>query len=120
MIFTIQLSHNKMNYKQNKTVLHKKKAYEIFWQTNYIEHINKNLLKSTLKHLDFNEIQINLPNAYLEDRKTYFLALFRIGTKIFQAICFFEKVKNHYRCIVKTAYQTTDQRIIQIAQNQNI
>ncbi len=36
-------------FKQNKTVLHKKKAYEIFWQTNYIEHINKNLAKATLK-----------------------------------------------------------------------
>lgn len=95
-------------YKQNKPVIRSKKAYEVFWQTDYLIHINKNLVASKVKHLDFREIQDNLPTADFVDFGSHFLGFFKVQGKLFEVVCYFETVKKHNRCIVKTAYLTTD------------
>ena len=115
------LKINKMakpRFLQNKTVENGK--YEIFWQTNYIEHINNELLKSTVKHLTFQEIQAYLPSAVFLDQTTHFLALMRINNRVFQAICFFETIRKHKRCIVKTAFLSTDLKMRELAKNNNV
>ncbi len=107
-------------FKQNKPVIRSKKAYEIFWQTDYIVHINKNLVSSKVKRLDFKEIQDNLPKATFVDFETHFLGFFRLDGKLFEVVCYFETIKKHNRCVVKTAYLTTSNIKLQLAKSLNI
>ena len=102
-------------YISNKTIKYNKRVYEIFWQTDYINHINLRLQNATLQHLSFAEIQDNLPKAIFTLLKSEYIALFRIKGVLFQAICYLEKTKNHYRCVVKTAYRSTKLDIFKLA-----
>ncbi len=107
-------------YIQNKTVLFNRRKYEICWITPYVIHINKKSKDQYLRHLSFDELERFAPEALFIPYNKAYLGLVRIDGILFQIIAFFEKVKNHHRCIIKTGYQTTDRKIIETAQQASI
>ena len=108
-------------YVQNKTVTYERRRYEIVWLTPYIVHINKNLEQSHLPHLDFEELEKYAQQAvFISFHDKYYIGLFRKQGTLHQIIAYFERVKKHYRCIIKTGYQTTDTAIRELAQQLGI
>ena len=102
---------------QNKKAHYIGKSYEIFWVTDFAQHI-MNRKDHPSHHIDLMEVEAGAQRAkFILDGKQW-LGFFRHNGKYYQAIAYFiEKPK---RCVIKTCYVVNVGKSLELCKVLNI
>jgi hypothetical protein len=102
---------------RNKKAFYNGKDYEIFWVTDFAQHImNRRDHHSHL--IDLKQIEDHLQTAPFIKEQHQWQGLFRHNGKYYQAVAYFiEKPK---RCVIKTCHVVNSAKLLELCKKLNI
>jgi len=102
---------------QNKKAIYDGKSYEIFWVTDFAQHIMNRKDHHSHK-IDLMQVESYAQTALFLKESNYWQGLFRHGGKYYVAIAYFiEKPK---RCVIKTCHVVNSGNLLEICRRLNI
>lgn len=102
---------------QNKKATYDGKSYEIFWVTDFAQHI-MNRKDHHSHRIDLKEIEAYAEKATFVKEEKQWQGLFKHNNKYYQAIAYFiEKPK---RCVIKTCHIVNSGKLLELCKELNI
>jgi len=113
----IQTAHILMYKYQNKKAVYNGKSYEIFWVTDFAQHIMNRKDHHSHK-IDLMQVEAYAETAIFIKDGRYWQGLFRHNGKYYQAVAFF--IERPKRCVIKTCHVVNSRNLLELCKSLNI
>lgn len=99
----------------NKKVTFERKQYEIFWVTDYVQHIVKRFTHNShrINIIEIEKLALNAHYVHYKKKDNLMAGIGRFNGKLYRVLVYF--VKSSKRCVIKTCSITSDNYLLQIS-----